>query len=127
MRTWRVSSGPVCAIVCACLVSACGPGVSVDPLAGSPSGASGGPDTSKASNASGASDSPSGLAAFGAANCYQGSDCESGVCLPDVDGTPRCCQADCRAQGRETGESFTVVAPGERALDLDDYACKRFV
>ena len=93
---------PIWTLVCACLASACGAGVSSDPLSGSPGAgttAARGPATS-ANDATGATGAVNTVGAVGTANCHQGSDCASGVCLPDVAGMARCCEADCRAHGR---------------------------
>lgn len=36
----------------------------------------------------------------GAPGCTEAADCSSEVCMPDVAGTLRCCEADCRVSGR---------------------------
>jgi alpha-tubulin suppressor-like RCC1 family protein len=122
MESLRPGSAPIWTLVCASLALACGSGVSVDPLAGATNGgtiaASGAPSGASGafgiSGASGASGMPG---AVGAATCQQGSDCSSGVCLPDVDGTPRCCEADCRAQGRVCSTAGACVcASNEREV-----------
>jgi len=75
-------------------------------------------DRSGAANASGSPSASGGmtqhgvldvLVAVGTANCQKGNECASGVCLPDVTGTARCCQADCRAQGRVCSTSGACV------------------
>src|SRR5262245_32161453 len=65
--------------VAACL--RCGAGVSVDPLERRPS--------SSVSNLKGAG-----------TTCKSRTECASDVCLPDIDGTARCCKTDCVALGR---------------------------
>ncbi|HEY3496387.1 MAG TPA: hypothetical protein VGK73_16925 [Polyangiaceae bacterium] len=47
----------------------------------------------------------------GTPNCRSPSDCESGVCAPDVTGVDRCCAANCLLQSRVCSETGDCVCP----------------
>ena len=50
---------------------------------------------------------------LGATPCTQGGECTSGVCLADVTGVARCCEADCRAQGRVCSTAGACVCSAQ--------------
>jgi alpha-tubulin suppressor-like RCC1 family protein len=76
----------------------CGAGVSEDPLAQRPNSITGN------------------LKNVGA-TCKSGAECASTVCLPDVERTARCCEADCIAQGRVCSALGECVCGGDTRED----------
>ncbi len=68
--------------------------------------------------------------ATGTRGCTRGSECASSVCLEDVTGAPRCCEADCRAMGRVCSTAGLCVCSAENqevggeCLLRDGEACR---